>query len=67
LGEAALFPQASSGSAADGMLGFAPRQRCGGGQPGQPRELDVCAVGVGLQHGEQLDVNVIKLNSQVTN
>ena len=41
-------------------------QRGGGGEPDEPRELDVRAVGVGLELREQLDVNGIERNGHMT-
>ena len=38
-------------------------QRRGRGQPDDPRELEVRAVGVGLQLGEDLHVNIVKGNA----
>jgi len=42
-----------------------PVQGRGWGEPDQAGELDVRAVRVGLQHGEQFDVNFIKVNSHI--
>jgi hypothetical protein len=41
-------------------------QRRGGGKPDQASELDVGAVRVALQDGQQPDVNIIKLNGHLT-
>jgi len=43
-----------------------PVQRRGGRQAGQPGELHVGAVRVGLQRGKQLDVNIIKFYGHIT-
>jgi hypothetical protein len=41
-------------------------QRRRGGQPDQSGQFDVRPVRVGLQCGEQLDVNIIKFNGHIT-
>jgi hypothetical protein len=38
----------------------------GGGEPDEAGQLDVGPVGVDLQRGQQLDVNIVKINSHLT-
>jgi hypothetical protein len=40
-------------------------QRRGGGEPDEAGELDVRAVRVALQGGEQPDVNIVKVDSHL--